>query len=131
MRWLRSSILFFNMNKDTSKSTVLVITVGFLALHLVFGWEWAAMTALIIGLAGAISSFLAELIETIWMKLSGILSHIIPNILLTLMFYLFLTPLALIYRIFNKDSLKLSDKYDSYFIDTDRKFNRDYFTKTW
>jgi saxitoxin biosynthesis operon SxtJ-like protein len=55
---------------------------------------------------------LAEAATMWWLKFSAILSAMNNRILLTLLFYLVLTPIAIIYRLFNKDTLRL-DMSDS------------------
>jgi len=118
------------MKADTSK-TMLTISMGFLALHLIFLWKWAIIVSLIVGIIGITSPFLSIKIEWIWMKLAYVLGLIIPKIMFTLVFYLFLFPLALLYRIFNKDTLMLSKKYKSYFIDVKKEIDKKSFEKTW
>ena len=58
-----------------------------------------------IGILGAISSFLAEKIDWLWTKIGWILSFIVPNIIMTLVFYLVLTPTAFLSRIFGKKNV--------------------------
>ncbi len=118
------------MKSDTSK-TMLTISMGFLALYLVFIWKWALAVSIIIGVIGITSSFLSKRIEWVWLKLAEVLSLIVPKIVLTLAFFLFLFPIALLYRIFNKDPLMLSRKYDSYFLEVKRDYDKKSFEKTW
>jgi len=74
------------MEKDTSKSTILVISMGFLVLYFAFSWHWAVIVSLVVGIVGIVSSYLSSKIEWVWIKLSQLLSYIIPNILLTPIF---------------------------------------------
>jgi len=119
------------MEKDTSKSTILIITVGFLILHLAFSFYWAGIVALIVGIIGIVSSYLSAKINWAWMKLSLFLSYIIPNIVLSIVFFLFLYPISLLSKLFNKDQLMLSKKYDSYFIDVNKEMDKKSFEKMW
>lgn len=118
------------MKSDTSKS-MLTISMGFLTLHLIFLWKWAIIISLLIGIIGITSPFLSNKIEWVWMKLADLLGLIVPKILLTLVFFLFLFPIALLYRIFNKDTLMLSKKYNSYFIDVKKEMDKKSFERTW
>jgi hypothetical protein len=120
-----------NLKADTSKSAMLVISMGFLALYLVFTWQWAVIVSLIVGITGIISAYLSKKIEWAWMKLGQVLSYIIPNILLGLVFFLFLFPISLLYRLFSKDPLMLSKKYTSYFVDINRVMDKKDFEKIW
>ena len=119
------------MKKDSSASTLLVISMGFLALHMIFDWHWTLYTSLSVGLIGIFSSWLSTKIEWLWMKLAKVLSFIVPNILLSIVFFLFLFPIALLSRLFSKDPLMLSSKYDSYFVEVKKKFSKEDFKKIW
>jgi hypothetical protein len=117
--------------KDTTKSTILTITVGFLAIHLLFGREWAVYVSLVVGLIGIVSPFLSRKIEWVWTRMAKLLGYVVPNILLGIVFFLFLFPLAFAYRLFNKDPLLLSRSHDSYFRDVKQQVEKDSFEKTW
>ena len=119
------------MEKDTSKSTMLIISMGFLALHLIYSWQWAVIVSLAVGIIGIASPFLSRKIEWAWMKLGKLLGYIIPNILLGIVFYLFLFPISLLSRVFEKDPLMLSKDYDTYFIDVEKETDRKDFEKIW
>lgn len=122
------------MKKQTTTpvSTVLVITVGFLVVYLVSGWKWAVYTALIVGIAGVLSDSLAKLIDAGWTKLSWLLGLIVPNILLSAVFYLFLTPIAWIAKAVQKtDPLHLRNKTASVFKDSNKSYRKESFEKPW
>jgi hypothetical protein len=119
------------MKTDQSKTTILVIVVGFMLIYLKFHWKWAIITSLIVGLIGIISPFLSRQIDWLWMKLSLVLSYIVPNILLSIVFFVFLFPIAIISRLFKKDPLMLSKNYKSYFIDINKSVDNKSFEKIW
>jgi hypothetical protein len=119
------------MKNDTSKSTILVISMGFLILHLTFSWQWAVFVSLIVGMIGILSPFLSRNIEWVWMGLAQLLGYIIPNILLTIVYFLFLFPISIFFRLVNKDPLMLSKEYDSYFIDINKEIEKKDFEKMW
>lgn len=119
------------MKKDTSKSTMLVISMGFLILYLLFAWQWAVIVSLGVGLIGIISSTLSSKVEWLWMKLARILSYIIPSVLLGIVFYLILFPISLISRIFTKDPLMLSNNYETFFVNIEKEFDKKSMEKIW
>jgi hypothetical protein len=119
------------MKVDTSKTTILVICMGFLVFHLIFKWDWALYVSLGIGVLGLASSFLSQKIEWGWMKLAKILGYIVPNILLSIVFFVFLFPMAVIQRLFTKDPLMLSKKYQTYFVDVNKQMQKAEFEKIW
>jgi len=119
------------MITNTSKSTILVLSTGFLFLYFLFSWQWAVIISLIVGVIGITSPYLSKKIEQGWLKLSQFLGYIIPNILLSIVFFLFLFPISLLSKIFRKDPLMLSKKYDTYFIDINKEMYKKSFKKTW
>lgn len=119
------------MNQDNSRTTILVISMGFLVLYKLFAFDWAIIVSLMIGVLGIVSKTLSSFIELVWMKLAKILSYIIPSIIMMIIFYFILFPLSVISKLFTKDPLMLSKKYDSYFITVNREFTKQSIEKLW
>jgi predicted ferric reductase len=120
------------LQKTDPIKTVLVITVSMLIVFALTQWKWAFNAAVIIGLLGLLSSFLAKQIDFLWMKLAWVLSLIVPNILLSTIFYLFLTPIALMSRVFGeKNQLNLKNTNGSLFKDYNKDFDKPSFEKPW
>lgn len=120
------------LQKTDPIKTVLVITVGMLIVFALTQWEWAFNAAVIIGLLGLISSFLAKQIDFLWMKLAWVLSLIVPNIILSIIFYFLLTPIAFLSRLFGKKNLlNLKNNTDSLFKDYNKDFDKPSFEKPW
>lgn len=115
-----------------SASTILVISMGFLFLHLIFDWPWALYTSFCVGAAGILSSRLGNLIAAAWMGLAAVLGSIVPRIVLTLIFFCLLTPLAAVYRLRSGDPLRLKDHYETLFEDpVSKTVDRGLFEKIW
>ena len=118
--------------KSNPPKTLLTICVGFLALHLIFKWNWAIWLSFFVGLIGVFSDSLSKKFESWWMKLAGLLGLLIPNLLLSIIFFLVLTPLAFLSRIFGKlDPLLLKNRLDSTFAERKKDFEKSDFEKTW
>lgn len=112
--------------------TVLVITVGFLVLYFFSKQNTFLYIAIGVGVLGALSSFLAEKIDWLWTKLGWILSFIVPNIIMTIIFYVVLTPTAFLSRIFGKsDPMDLKNSQTSLFKDKEGSFSKESFEKPW
>ena len=120
-----------DMTKDTSRSTILIISMGFLILYLIFSWHWAVIISLVVGILGIISGKLSRIIEKVWFSISRLLSYFIPSILLGIVFYLILFPLSILSKIFTKDPLMISNKYRTYFVDIHKGLEDGYFKKMW
>jgi hypothetical protein len=119
------------MKNNNSKATILVIAMGFLAIGMIFKWNWALYTSLIVGVVGLLSDFASQKIEWLWMNLSLVLSKIVPTILLGLVFYVFLFPISLISKLFSKDPLMLKNNYNSLFVNSTRADSKDHMEKIW
>lgn len=112
--------------------TVLTIAVGFTVIHLLTGWNWPLYLALGVGVAGVFSDFLSEKIDFLWMKLAWLLNQIFPNILMSVLFYGFLFPIATLQKLTgNKDPLMLKGKRDTYFHQVDKTFDAKSMKNPW
>lgn len=112
--------------------TVLTIVVGFILVYLITKMKWSLSVAFFVGLAGVLSDFLAKQIDFVWMKLTLVLSYIVPNIVLTIVFYVFLFPIALLTRLFGKkDPMHLKNTASTLFKHNEKVFDKAYFEKHW
>ena len=115
-----------------SVRTVLTITTALLIVYLFTGWQWAVLTGVLLGIAGVFSRTVSLLTHSGWMQVAYLLSLIIPKVLLALIFYLVLLPVALLSRVFRKESsLKLENHPGSMFRDLDKTFKKEDFKKPW
>jgi hypothetical protein len=84
-------------------------------------WPYLYGVAGLFLIAGLIAPRLLAPIEWAWMKMAQAMGIVMTKIILSLTFYLVITPLGLIRRIFGTDSLKL--KFDrnekSYWVEVD------------
>ena len=112
--------------------TILTISIGFLVVFLITDWKWAIYISLVVGLIGMFSPFLSKQVDFIWMKLAWVLSLIVPKVLLTLIFYGFLFPIATLSKLFGvKDPLMLKDNNESTFRTDEKVFEKSTFEKMW
>ncbi len=122
------------MKKTTTEpaQTILVICLGLIVVHLATKWRFALPIALVIGLMGTFSTTMAYWIDYAWMKLAWLLSLIVPNILLSAVFYLFLTPFGLLSRIFgDRDPMQLKNTSNTMFKDSQKSFDKKSFENPW
>ena len=87
--------------------TILVIVTGMLALSLAFRLPWLTTVSLLIGVVCIFFSTAAQGIEWAWLKLATFLGWVNSRILLSVVYFLFLMPLAWVSRLFTKDPLTL------------------------
>lgn len=95
-------------------------------------YEWLLYVAAFVGLGGFLSGFVAEKINWLWTKLTWVLSMIVPNILMALVFYLVLSPFALFSRIISKkDPLHLKNPADTVFRVNEKEIDQKSFDNPW
>lgn len=118
---------------NNSTKTVLVITVGFTVIYFFTKQNIFLYVALIVGILGSVSTYLADKIDWVWTKLSWLLSLIVPNIVMTVIFYVVLTPTALLSRLFGKsDPLGLRNTGSTLFVEKkETSFSKESFEKPW
>lgn len=118
---------------DSVYKTTLTIVLGLAILSKSFDIPVLLSIALWMGVLTLFSRKLAVIIATQWHRLGAMLGYIMPNVLLTVIYYLLLTPLAVMKRIFEKaDPLCLKNKNSvSNFRIVNRTIDKECFTKMW
>lgn len=96
--------------------TIIVIACGMIVFYFVFKKDFLLFIALGVGLVGAFIPLLAKWIHVAWMGLAKVLGFISSHVLLGVIFFVMLTPLALVRKLFSKkDQLQLRKQDGSYF----------------
>ncbi|WP_232073943.1 SxtJ family membrane protein [Spirosoma aureum] len=86
----------------------LAISTGFLALYFFFGHKaWLLYISLSVGALTLLIPALARWISFGWFKLAEGLGYVNSRILLSIVFFIFLLPIALLYRLANRNPLSL------------------------
>ena len=119
------------MSRKKDLETILTLVTGLLVFYLIFKLRILILFALIIGLTGIFSEFLSNKISLIWLKLGEIIGKITSRILLTLIYYCILTPIALLSKRFNKDNLKFKKNSNTYWVTRDKVFKPEDFENVW
>jgi hypothetical protein len=99
-------------NQDRYK-TILVIVTGLLVIALIFKTNWLITVAMIVGVVSIFIPAAAKGIEWFWFKLATGLGWVNSRILLSLIYFLFLLPIAWLSRLFTNDPLALRKKKTS------------------
>ena len=123
-----------HMKRPSSREVILVIVVGLLIVSRIFSIANLVLVAIVIGLLGALSSSLSDKMAWLWFKISDALGFIMSRFILTLIFFLILTPVALISRLLRKKDLlgkKIDSNISSYFETRDHKYNTSDLMDPW
>lgn len=111
------------MQSQDRFKTILVIVTGLLAIAWIF--DVPVLTKVAVGI-GAVSIFIpaaAKSIEWAWYKLALALGWVNSRILLSIIYFVFLLPIAWLSRLFTKDPLALKKNAgDSLFVTRDHLY---------
>ena len=116
-----------NLKKEKVLETILVMVVGFLVIYFFTKWQWLFYITLLIGIGSVLYFPFAKIVAKAWLKFAEVLGNINGKIILSLIFFLFLTPLAFFFRLFNKKDIF---KHSSWKKRTNQ-FNESDFEKVW
>lgn len=112
--------------------TVLTISIGLLIFYYFFNYNILIYITLALGVLSLAFERFSLIIEKVWFGIAFILGLIIPNIVMSLIFYFFLTPIAFIYKLFKNDPLMLNNNnYKSYFVNSKYDTSKKSFEKIW
>jgi hypothetical protein len=116
-----------------SLESCLVITAGLLVLFFWLKNPWLLRAALAVGVLGALSPWAAAKIHLGWTLLARGLGWFNGRVLLSAVFYLFLTPIAWLARKFGASSMQLRKKTgdDSYYVARDHRYEPKDLENTW
>jgi len=115
-----------------SGNTIATISTALILLFLLLGEKWILYIALAVNVITILSARVENLLITLWTEFFEKTGRVISSIILCVVFLFVLWPVSLLSRLFRKDPLMLSDKYESYFADREKKdFDRESFHKMW
>ncbi|MBN8577722.1 MAG: hypothetical protein J0L66_12325 [Cytophagales bacterium] len=120
------------MRDQDRYKTILVIVTGLLVIATYLKIEWLSKTAILIGIITIFIPIAAKGIEWVWLKLAHVLGWINSKILLSIIFFLFLLPIAILSRLFTKDPLKLKGReMKSLFADRNHLYSKEDLENIW
>jgi polyferredoxin len=120
------------VNNIKNLQILLGIAAGMVVLFFIFKSEVFLAIAVGLCLAGLLSMRLAALIAVLWMKVANLIGLILNTVLLSLVFFGLLTPLALIRKIAGISPILLRPtQRDSYFHARNHKFDKSDLQDMW
>lgn len=95
------------MQSQDRYKTILVIVTGLLAIAWIFTLPVLGKIAMVIGAVSILIPPAATTIEWLWFRLALALGWVNSRILLSIIYFVFLMPIAWLSRLFTKDPLSL------------------------
>jgi len=103
MMYLFNGKITKDQSRDTGMGAVLLLLILFLARKR----EWYLIGAMAVHVVNMIVPQVYRPIAVLWLGLSNLLGTIVSKILLAIVFFGIVTPIAVLRRLLGKDSLKL------------------------
>jgi hypothetical protein len=122
------------MRREKQLETILVVSTALLLFFLIFNVSWLLYSAFALSLLALISKTFSYWFTRGWLGFSEILGYVMSRLIMTLLYFLILTPIALLYRVFNKDPLQLnrnSNRTGSYYTRRSHIYTAKDLENTW
>ena len=120
------------MKSSDRYKSILVIVIGFLALAWIFKLTWLEQIAFAIGLIAIFIPWAAKWIEWAWLKVATGLGWLNSRILLSIVYFVFLLPIAWIARLFTKDPLMLKARNaPTLYVERNHRFKKEDLENIW
>ena len=110
---------------------ILSLTNGLVILFLITGKTWLLYISVALAVTALLIPAFAVLLGSSLKKVIQALGMVTNTILLTIVYFLLLTPLAILYRIANKKKRKPSLESNSFFIKKEHTFQAEDFNNQW
>lgn len=111
------------MESQDRFKTILVIVTGLLAIGWIFDIPLLGKIAVVIGALSIFIPAAARGIEWVWFKIALALGWVNSRILLSVIYFVFLMPIAWLSKLFTKDPLSLkNNKRSSLFVTRDHLY---------
>jgi hypothetical protein len=120
------------MNQTKNLQILLGIAAGMVVLFFIFKSSVFLLIAVGICFAGLLSVRLAAFIAGLWMKVANLIGLILNTVLLSLVFFVLLTPLTLIRKIAGKSPILLKPTHgETYFHARNHKYDKGDLQDMW
>ncbi len=119
------------MNREKALEAILVISIGFLIVFLIKDIKLFLYVSVSVGLVGIFIKPLAKMIATFWFKLGDWLGWIVSKLVLSVIFYFIVFPVASLYKLFNNDPLKIRRCEKSLWTERNFKYTSEDLKNSW
>ena len=119
------------MNREKKLESLLIIAAGFIVLFFVFKIKWFLLVALTVAFLGAMSKLFGDGVPWLWFKISESLRWLNARILLSILFFIFLFPIALLMKAFGKGAVQLKKSKTSYYSERDHVYKAEDLENVW
>lgn len=117
--------------KEEKLKSILVIVLGFLVLYFIFEVPALLYVSAVVGIGSMLFGWFEKAVLWVWFKIAHILGWINTRILLSIVFYVFLFPMGLLYRALTKNPLQLKRVSKSVYQERDHTYTKEDLENIW
>src|SRR5215212_4022833 len=117
--------------KEKHLGTMLVFVLVLIILFLNYHNVKLLYAALALGGIGILIPSLSRKIHDVWMKFAELLGLVMNKVILGIVFYVFLFPVALMSRLFRKNPFKVKKQTSSYFSERNFTYTKKSLEQLW
>ncbi len=118
-------------SKAKSLETLLVLTGALIIVYWVSPKKIYLLIALIFIVIGVVSPFLSAKISWVWLKFAELLGSVMSKIILSIVYFVFLVPIAIVQRLIKKNPLNLKRQEGSYYTERNKKYSPKEIENIW
>jgi len=121
------------MDRIETFKTITILSIALLAGCLVFHAKWLLWAAIILLIGATLETGITTSLANYWIIFAQVLGNINSKIIISMIFYIILTPFAVIYRLSHKTDVDrfFGRQRGSYFDDKRSTYDKGYFEKPW
>jgi hypothetical protein len=119
------------MKDAREKETIITIMVGCIILSMAFSLSVIWFIALAVGIAGIVSDKLTHWIHKVWFLLADILGYVMSRIILGILFFVILLPVAMMAKLIRKDFMMLKNRSNSFFVERNIEYQSKDLENPW
>ena len=117
--------------KDKHLGTILIFVIVLIIFFLIYKNVKLLYAALALGAIAIFVPALSRKIHDVWMKFAELLGLIMNKVILGVVFFIFLVPVALLSSVFRKNPLKVKKSTESYFSDRNFTYTKKSLEQLW
>ena len=117
--------------KDKHLGTILIFVIVLIIFFLIYKNVKLLYAALSLGAIAIFVPALSRKIHDVWMKFAELLGRIMNKVILGVVFFIFLVPVALLSTVFRKNPLKVKKSTESYFSDRNFTYTKKSLEQLW
>jgi len=112
--------------------TIILIMVALTVLYFKLNLKWLLNLSIIFGLVAFFSNYFTKKVDFFWMKIGWLLGLVVPNFVLTIVYYFFLTPISFFAKkIDKKNQMQILNREASMFKNSNKIYDKEFFKKSW